>query len=123
MKVGLLAEYMGWVVAAIVGAFALRANVRLDINALLKDRRERKEETLRLLCPHVEPDWENGKAFIRSRYTSLSGTSVWTCQDCGKQTSDRTEVERVGEYWAEHPVELLELRKKMNKLARRLGRG
>lgn len=116
-------EYMGWVIAAIAGAIVLKVIVRLDINALLKGRRERKEEPLRLRCPHVEPDWENGKPLVRSRYISPSGTSAWTCQDCGKQTYDRTEVERVGEYWAEHPIELLERIEEMKELARQLGRG
>ena len=119
-----LVEYMGWAVAAIVGAFAIRAKVKFDVNEWSKERRRRIEKRFKDRCPHVETERSNdGQTRVRSRYVNRSGASlIWECRDCGKTTGDKNAGERVEIYWASRPEELCERKKEMNRLAKKLAR-
>ena len=115
--------WLGWLAAALATIVAVRGSVRFDVTEWLKERRRHKAENLRLLCPHAVTEVEGGNVEIRSTYVSPMGTVAYQCQMCGAVTHDRGEPERQIRYWAQNPDEFVERHKKMEKLAKKLGRG
>ncbi len=123
--VDMLWDWKGWVVtaiAAIAAMIAIRGSIRFDINEWLKDRRKRQEETLRSLCPHISVEEQDGDLLIRSAQISPSGTTVWQCQSCGDLTHDKHAIDQGTRYWAENPDALVKRQRRIEKLARKLGR-
>ena len=120
---GLSAFFLG-LLAVAATVFAIRTTVKFDLNQYLKDRRERAEENLRLLCPHVEPEQdEGGRYIVKSLFASPPGQYHFHCEHCGRVTNDRDEPRRNAQYWAENPMELIARLEKMQKKAKKLGRG
>lgn len=100
----------------------IRTNIRFDFNEWRRDRRRVLDENIRILCPHVRVSSEGGRYTIHSTYISPSGTLAWQCQMCGDVTHDQQSTEAVQKYWANNLDKLAERHKKMEKLARKLGR-
>ena len=119
-----LVEYMGWVVAAIAGAFALKTKVKFDVNEWSKEKRRRREDRFKEICPHAEIEHsDDGQIRVHSRYVNRSEASIiWECRDCGKTTGDKNEGERVEIYWASRLKELCKRKKEMHRLAKKLAR-
>lgn len=114
--------WAGWAVAVVAGIFAIRANVRFDINEWLKDRRNQKERNLRMLCPHVRVSDRDGRLNFNSTYVSPPGTLAWQCQMCGNITQDDAAVQENTAWWAVNPNELSERNDKIMRLLKKLGR-
>lgn len=112
---------MGWGVAAVATVFAIKGSIQFDINQWMRDRRERKKEILRSLCPHVYMDCRNGKYVIRSAYISPIGTAAYQCQMCGHSTHDENAIDVEVKYWADNPKCLMQRIEKAKKLYRKLG--
>lgn len=115
-------HWLGWVLAFVATTVAIRGSIRFDVNDWLRERSKQKEENLRALCPHVHGTEENGRPALVSAYLSPPGTHVWQCQMCGDEICDKGAIERDAEYWAKNPMELIKRRRKMEKLANKLGR-
>ena len=115
-------DWLGWLVAVLVAIVAIRATFRFDLNQWLRDRRQSKEEHLRLLCPHVEVVEADGQTAIRSTYVSPAGTTAYQCQLCGAVTYDSSRGLEDAQFWASNPRALIRRHKKMRRLARKLGR-
>lgn len=115
-------HWLGWVIALVASTVAIRGSIRFDINDWLRERRKQQEENLRALCPHVHGTEEKGRLALVSAYVSPSGTRAWQCQICGHETYDERVIEREAEYWARNPIELIKRRRRMEKLAKKLGR-
>lgn len=111
-------------IAAIVltSIVVFRATLRFDVNQWLRDRRQHLDENLRILCPHVRAVTENGKIMVYSTYVSPSGTLAWQCQMCGDVTHDKDAIDAGQKYWAENLDELVARHKRIDKLAKKLGR-
>ena len=115
-------DWLGWLVAVLVAIVAIRATFRFDLNQWQRDRRQSKEEYLRMLCPHVRASTVDGKAALASTYVSPSGTTAYQCQLCGAVTYDASQGLENVQFWANNPEELIRRHKKMRRLARKLGR-
>lgn len=115
-------QWLGWVAAGVASIVAIRGSVRFDVNEWLRDRRTRKKENLRALCPHARFADENGNWVLQSSYISPMGTLAWQCQQCGNVTHDRAGIDEALKYWAAHPKELIERQKEIERRARKLGR-
>lgn len=115
-------DWSGWLVAIILGLFAIRATVRFDVNEWFRDRRRQQKENLAILCPHISIVRSDGKAGIQSAYISPPGAFAWQCQMCGHISHDQRAIEQEARYWAENPEELRKRIKKIEDLAKKLGR-
>ena len=117
--------WAGWIVALLLGAVAINANVKFDLNECLKERRKHKEEALRGLCPHVKLFKEGDEYGVKTTYTSPTtiGATSWTCEGCGRVTNDFTTLVETTEYWVDNPDALQDLFKKTMKLKKKWGRG
>ena len=124
MDLGSVLAYLGWILAALAGTFAIKATIKFDINEWRKESRRIKIEQSRNLCPHVvlKPlGDDSGKWVSRSTYVKPAGTSLWTCQRCGDSTLDETALQEDVEYWASHRGEYERRMKKLVKLNKKLG--
>ena len=101
---------------------AIKGVIKFDINQYLNDRRERLEENLRLLCPHVKFVQEGENISVGSTFVSPSGTQAYICQQCGRENYDHPNIVNDLEYWNNNPNKLIEHMKRMNKMAAKLGR-
>lgn len=116
-----LLEYAGWIVAAIAITIAIRANIHFDINEWQRDRRNRKIDNLRIMCPHVTMGFNDyGQPVVNSSFISPPGTTAYECQRCQFRTYDTESIEDMGSYWASHPKELIKREKQVQKLAKKL---
>ena len=113
---------LGWVFALVAATVAIRGSIQFDVNNWLQDQRKQKEKNLSALCPHVHATEKQGRPVLVSAYISPPGTHSWHCQICGHETYDVAAVEREVEYWAKNPMELIKRRRKIEKLAKKLGR-
>ena len=97
--------WFGWgVVALLATVVAIRGTITFDVNEWLKERKKKKEENLRSLCPHAQMVQEGGEYGVRSTYISPMGTLAWQCQNCGDVTHDEAAVREINAYWAKDPV-------------------
>ena len=117
-----LLKWAGWIVAFIATIFAIRGTIKFDVNKWIEDRRNRKEEILRSLCPHVRVSKSANGLVIKTTYISPPGTVGWQCQQCGHFTYDDDAVNETAEFWGTHLGELNRRNRKMDKLAKKLGR-
>lgn len=113
-----------WAVLALSATvFAIRTTVRFDVNEWLRDRRKQREANLRAMCPHVTAlQDEEGRLVVQGTFVSPSGTTAWQCQLCGHVTHDGRLGDECARFYASNPQELVERRKKMEAMAKKLGR-
>lgn len=116
--VELLLSWAGWLVAAIMGIFAVRTTIRFDLNDWLKDRRKRKKLKLRSLCPHADITEQDGQLAVRSTFISPPGTTAYQCQDCRHVTHDKAWIYENTEHWANNPKDLMERLEQLDKLTK-----
>ena len=114
-------NWAGWLAAFVATVFAVRATVRFDLNAYLKDRREHLKEKIRSLCPHVNMAFHNEQPAVRSTFVSPPGTVSWHCQECGYTVYDQRIVDEQVQFWATNPDKLVERIKQIDNLAKKLG--
>ena len=121
--------FMSWlsengltIILATLAVFAIRGNLKFDLNQWHKDRRQALEANLRALCPHISVVKHEGKPAIKSLFFSPSGTASWQCQGCGAIVHDSRYVDEIFQYWADNMDALVKRSKQMNKLAKKLGR-
>ncbi len=115
-------NWIGWLLALVASVFAFKANVRFDVNAWLKDRREEQKERLRALCTHVHVAENNGAFVVRPAFVSPAGALAWQCQICGTWTHDRELAKENTAYWATEQVALRRRLDEIDRLAKKLGR-
>lgn len=113
-----------WAVLALSATvFAIRTTVRFDVNEWLRDRRKQREANLRAMCPHVTAfKDEEGRLVVQGTFVSPSGTTAWQCQLCGHVTHDGRLGDERARFYASNPQELVERQKKMEAMAKKLGR-
>ena len=114
-------SWLGWLLAGLATFVAVRASIRFDVNEWLRERRKRKENNLRRLCPHAHLIMDNGSPAVRGAYISPMGTTAWQCQLCGDITYDRDAIDEGAEYWSRHPDELITRQKEIARRAKKLG--
>ena len=112
---------------AIIGmflmAFAIKGNIKFDLNQWHKDRRQALEANLRALCPHVNVLIKHeGKLEIRSLFFSPSGTAALRCQACGVIVHDSSYAAEISQYWIDNIDALVKRNEQREKLAKKLGR-
>ena len=110
------------IIAMALCFFAVRGSIKFDINQWINDRQGRLENRLTKLCPHVRFTFDGDVYVIKSTFISPSGTMAWQCQQCGKVTYDVDGIDAGVTYWLENIDELLTRNKKMQKIAKKLGR-
>ena len=110
------------IILAILAVFAIKGNVKFDLNQWLKDRRQALETNLRALCPHVNVVKHEGKTAIRPLFVSPPGTAAWRCERCGVVVNDPDYVDEICQYWIDNIDALVKRNEQMNKLAKKLGR-
>ena len=109
------------IVGMLIAAVTFRGIVKFDLNQWLRDQRKRRQDNLKMLCPHVRT-LENDRIIeVHSTFFSPSGTLAWQCQRCGQITYDETAIDAQVMYWGNNPDALSERNKKMIKLAKKLG--
>ena len=116
-----ITTWIGWAVALLATIVAIRATVRFDLNAWLKDRSEAREERLKKLCPHVYLDMQDGQPAVGSYFVSPPGTTTWRCEQCGATVNSEQFVHDTIKFWAANPDKLLEREKKFRVLAKKIG--
>ena len=105
------------------GAFAVKGTIKFDLNEYLRDRRKRKEDHLRSMCPHaVFSEAGQGQLAVRGTYISPPGTTAWQCQLCGRWTHDAAQAQEGVAYWAKHPDKLRARQAQISAKAKKLGR-
>ena len=110
------------IILAALAVFAIKGNIKFDLNQWHKDRRQALEENLSLLCPHVRIIKHEGKTGVTSLFVSPSGTLAWQCEVCGKVVNSPNYSEENNRYWVNNVDALIKRNKQMNKLAKKLGR-
>lgn len=115
------------IIGMIIAAVTVRGIVKFDVNQWQNDRRNRLEENLRSLCPHITYQQDdNGsfiftKSFSRQQKSNLGGT-FYKCELCGYKTISFYEPYRWVKYWQENPIAWKKRIRKIEKLAKKLGR-
>ena len=109
--------------AIVATIFAIKANIKFDVNEFLRDRRKEKEKSIRTLCPHaVFTEDGQGRPAVRSTFISPSGTQAFRCQICGSVTYDQAYIFEITECWSRNPDELKEKLDKMSAKTKKLRR-
>ena len=114
--------WVGWIIALLATAVAIKGTIRFDVNKWLKERRRERERYLRSLCPNVEVFTQNGSQTVRPAHVSPVGAFAWHCQLCGNVSHDVEALRGYATYWEQNPLELSKRQKQMKKISRRLGR-
>lgn len=105
-------NFWQWLIAIVVGAIAITFN----LNKYLEWRRERREESLKALCPHtiVRP-LESGQFLVESLFNSPPGTLSWHCNQCGLVVLDENLPQKFVSQWSANPVGWIEADKRFQK--------
>lgn len=101
--------------------FAIRGTIKIDINELLRYRREKLITTIHNLCTHVSTEMLDDQIMVSSTFISPSGTLQWQCQQCGKLTYDEQEGQRAVAYWGNNIDLYIERKEKIERLRKKLG--
>ena len=116
-------EILAWTFALFMGIIAVKITLSFDFNRWLETRRAHQEENLQAICPHcylsITP---GGDLRIDSHFNSPRGTVYWMCNQCGLWILDGSLPERIMKEWARDLEGLMERQRRLNKLARKLGR-
>ena len=110
------------IIGMLIAAVAVRGVIKFDVNQWLNDRRKRLEKNLRMLCPHHYIINEGDEVIIATEFVSPPGTLAWQCQRCGRISYDEHKINQESKYWAESPNALMERKKQMEKVVKKLGR-
>ncbi len=121
--------FMSWLSEnglAIIGmflmAFAIKGNIKFDLNQWHKDKRQELETNLKVLCPHVRIMNRGGKPEVKPLFFNPPNTLVLQCQGCGKVVKDPDYAEDNCRYWANNIDALIKRNEQREKLAKKLGR-
>ena len=108
-----------------VSIIAVKFAVTFDINRWMENKRNRDEEKLQNLCPHVYIDLQpDGNILIESHFYSPRGTIQYFCRQCGKMTYGETIPLYVMRIWSD-PANwdsYIKREKDFKKLARKMGK-
>lgn len=116
-----ITTYGGWIAAAILGAFALKATVRIDIDEWMKRRDEKLKERIQRTCTHTSlVVRKDGTVVVESRYVSPSGTLSYYCRRCSRVVPTDVGIMEEAEYWGNHPKEWTKREAEVQKLAKKL---
>ena len=110
------------IIGMLIAAVAVRGVVKFDVNQWLNDRQNRREENLRMLCPHVRTVDKDNSFELYSTFISPPGTRAYQCQRCGHITYDESGIDAQMQYWCANPNALIQRNKQMEMLAKKLGR-
>ena len=110
------------IIGMLIAAVTVRGIVKFDVNQWLNDRRAQRLEKLTMLCPLVRIDVKGNTFEVYSTYISPPGTIAYQCQRCGHITHDGDAIDAQIRYWVENPSALMKRNKKMEKIAKKLGR-
>ena len=96
----------------------IKVGVSFDLNRWFEARHKRREEKLKVLCPHATLEkTQDGEFVLACLMTSPSGTSMWICSRCGTRTHDGTRMQRIMEEYASNPKALVDKEKRFLRLA------
>ena len=116
-----IAGWIGWVLFLLfLLASLFRGGLKFDINEWQKERRQRKRDSLRALCPHAVIQQVEDKFMVRSTYISPPLVAAFQCQLCGHVTHDQAQIQQELSYWSKNSPALLERIEKINKLGKKL---
>ena len=102
-----------------LGGIAIKVGFSFDLNKFMDQRRKRRKERLRVLCPHAIPDIKDGQVGIRPLMTSPSGTHDWICGRCGLRTHNGDMVDQQLRQFAENPKLLMDRETRFQKSAKK----
>lgn len=104
-----LLEVIVLVVVLVAGVLAIRIGLSFDITEWMRQRTEKAETRLKLLCPHATFSREqDGRISIQCLLHSPPGTFIWICSRCQLQTTDERLGDDIMQRYARHPDRLIE---------------
>ena len=90
-------------------AFGFTANINFDIARLLSDRKSRRLNRVRHLCPHAYlTDDGHGGLGVASCFVSPPGTSAHVCERCGTIVHHKATVNQVMYEYVKNPNRLMQ---------------
>ena len=120
-------QWMLWIFGTVGGVLvaivAVRFTVSLDLNSVLKARRERQISRIQNACTHLMIEHDGKETLtITDCFYSPPGTLIHQCSRC-QLTSWNPERDYPGraDYYLAHIDEYLEAEKKFSKLLRKAG--
>ena len=125
--INFLSEWAGWIFGFFATAFAVRGSVNLSVHELEKESNRKIEQNLQALCPNVnclqsdDGSLEFANCFFEQPKSNRNVTN-YKCELCGYKTNSIWEPHRLVRYWRENPTAWKKRNKKMQKLAKKLGR-
>lgn len=114
-------EWSLWVVALLASIFLVRLTISLDLNALLKSRRELKIARLQNACPHMFIEYlGDGKFIVTDCFESPPGTVMWFCNRCQRRSWNPTsEFNGRAQFFTSNTEEYLIAEKRFSKLLKK----
>jgi hypothetical protein len=114
-------EWSLWVLAGLASIFLVRLTVSLDLNLLMKSRRELKIARLQNACPHMLIDYlGEGNFRITSCFQSPPGTTLYFCNRCQRTSwNPNIEFDGAAEYYTANPTEYANAEKRFSRLLKK----
>lgn len=73
---------------AIVGIITITVSIRFNLTEYLSDRRDRRKDKLKVVCPHTELiDLAEG-TYVQPLFSLVPGEAIYQCPICGYATHD-----------------------------------
>ena len=128
--INFLSEWAGWIFGFFATAFAVRGSVNLSVHEIKKESNRKIEQNLQALCPHINclQSDDGSLVFAHSFFEQtksnrdVTNYKCYECKLCGYKTNSILEPHRWERYWRENPEAWKKRNKKMQKLAKKLGR-